>query len=76
MLLYYAIICYYLRSSIIFCLSFGDIHIYLGISLSRSFLTVSKVYCGKVLETFVIVSATLLRVKSSGVSGVSLIALF
>ena len=42
------------RSSIIFCHSTGDIYLSLGISLLCAFLTVSKLFCGDVLDTFVI----------------------
>ena len=44
-----------LRSSIIFCLSSADIYLSLGISLSCPF---------KIFETFVILSAILLPIKS------------
>ena len=64
-LLYYYIT---LRSSIIFCLFSGDIYLSLGISLSRpifyaSFVTISELFCGEVLETFVILSAILLPIE-------------
>ena len=51
-----------IRSSIIFCLSFGDIDLFLGISLSYSFVAVSELFCGKIFEIFVILSAILLPV--------------
>ena len=59
MLLYYYI---NLRSSISFCLFSGDIYLSLGISLSSPifsalFVTVSKLFCNKVLEIFMILSA-------------------
>ena len=60
-LLYY---CINLRSSIIFCLSPEDIYLSLGISLSRSFLSVPEFFCREVLETFVILSGILLPIKS------------
>ena len=60
-LLYYYI---NLRPSIIFCLSFEDIYLSLGISLSISVLTTSKLFCDKVFEAFVILSAILLPTKS------------
>ena len=64
-LLYYYII---LRSSTIFCLSSGDIHLSLGISLSGSVFSVLfltfKLLCDKVFETFVILSVILLTIKS------------
>ena len=62
-----------LRSSIIFCLFLGDIYISSGIFLSSpifsaSFVTVSEILCGKVLEIFVILSAILLPIKSPAAS--------
>ena len=57
-----------LRSSIIFCLSLENIYLSLGISLSCSFLT--ELFCGDVCETFVILSAILLPVKSAVASAV------
>ena len=58
-----------LRSLIISCLFSGDICLSLGISLSTpicfsSFVTVSKLFCGEVFETFVVLSAFLLALKS------------
>ena len=55
-LLYYYI---NLRSSIIFCLSSGDIYLSLSISLSCSFDPVSELFCCEVFETLVILSAIL-----------------
>ena len=46
-----------LRPSIIFYVSPGDIYLYLGISLSCSFVNVSQLFYGKRLETFVILLA-------------------
>ena len=43
-LLYYYI---NLRSSIIFCLSSGDIYLSLGTSLSCSIVTVFELFCGE-----------------------------
>ena len=60
-LLYYY---FSLRSSIIFYLSSGDTYFPLGISLSCFFVTVSELFCGEFLEIFVILSATLLPIKS------------
>ena len=37
----------------------------LGIFLSSSFVTVSKLFCCKIFETFVILLAILLPIKSS-----------
>ena len=68
-LLYFdiSLLCYYsnLRSSIIFCLSSGDIYLSLGNSLSRSFVTVSELICCKFFKSIVILSAYLLPIKSS-----------
>ena len=64
-LLYYYI---NLRSSIILYLSSGDMYISLGISLLFSFLTISKLFCAEVFETFVILSAILLPNKSLAAS--------
>ena len=52
-----------LRSSIILCLSSGDIYLSLGISLSCSFVIVSELFWSELLETFVILSATSLPTK-------------
>ena len=52
-----------LRSSIIYCLSFGDVYIALGISLSSSFVTVSKLFCCETFEIPVILLANLLPIK-------------
>ena len=52
-----------LRSSIICCL------------FSVSFSTISKLFCGELYETFVILSAILSAIKSPVVSAVFLIAL-
>ena len=70
-LLYY----YELRSSIIFCLFSEDIYLFSGISLPNpifyvSLSTVPELFCGKVLETFVILSAIFLPVKSPVASAV------
>ena len=59
-----------LRSSIIFCLSSGHIYLALSISLSCSFVTVSELYCGELLETFVTLLAILLLIKSPVASAV------
>ena len=64
-----------------FCLFSGDIYLSFGISLSVSifsvsFVTVSKLFCDEVLETFVILSAILLPIKSPVASAVFGIALF
>ena len=48
------LLCYYINlgSSIIFCLSSGDIYLSLGISLSCSFVILSELFSSKLLETF------------------------
>ena len=53
-----------LRSSAIFCLSAGDIHLSLGVSLLPSFLTISEFFCCEVFETFVILPTVLLPIKA------------
>ena len=60
LLLYYYI---NLRSSIIFCLSSGEIYLFSGISLSCSFVTVFQLFCDKVFETFIILPSILLPIK-------------
>ena len=47
-----------------FCRFSGDIYLSLGISLSCSFLVVSELLCFDILQTFVILSTTLLQTKS------------
>ena len=59
-----------LRSSIIFCLSSGDIYLSLGISLAYSLLNISKLFCGEVFQTFTILSPILLPIKSPIASAV------
>ena len=54
----------YFRSPKIFCLSFGDIYLPLGISLSCSFVTVSELFCGTPPEAFLVLLAILLPIKS------------
>ena len=63
-LLYYDI---NLRSSIFFCFSSRDTYLSLGISLSFSFVVVSKLLCGEPLETFVVLLAILLPIKSPAI---------
>ena len=58
-----------LISLIIFCLFSGDTYLSLGISLiipifSSSFVTVFELLCSEFLETFVILSAVSLSIKS------------
>ena len=57
-----------LRTLIIFCLSSGDIYFSLGISVSCSFIVLSKLFCSKLIETFVILLAILLPTKLPVVS--------
>ena len=59
-----------LISSIFFCLSSEDIYLSLGISLSFSFLIVSKLFCCESFETFVILLSILLLIKSPIASAV------
>ena len=64
-----------LKSLIICCLFSRGVYISLGISLSCSifsvsFATVPEMFCVEVLETFVVLSATLSQVKSPIASGV------
>ena len=42
----------HLRSSIIFCLSSGEIYFLSGISLSCSFVTIYELFCCQVFEIF------------------------
>ena len=63
------------RSSTIFSLFFGDVYLSLGISLSSpifsaSFIIVPELFSGDVRKTFVILSATLLPIKSAVAPGV------
>ena len=53
-----------LRSSIIFCLSTGDIYLSLGIYLSCPFVIVSELFSSELLDTFVIMSVISLPIKS------------
>ena len=68
--------CINLRSLIMFCLSSGDIHLYLGISLSFSFVVVSELFSGELLETFVMLLVILLPIKPPVASAVFWILLF
>ena len=65
-----------LKSSKIFCLSSGDIYFSFGIFLPYLFITVSELICWEFFETFVILSAILLPIKSPVASSVCGIALF
>ena len=59
-----------LSLSIVFSLSSGDIYLSLGISLSCLFVTVSELFCCKFSETFVILLAILLPIKSPVASAI------
>ena len=75
---YIPLLHYYInfRSSIIFCLSSGDIYLSLGISLSCSFVNVCELFCGEPLETLIILLEILLPIKSLVVSAVFWITFF
>ena len=67
LLLFDVLLLYYyinLRLSITFCFSSGDIYRSSGISLSFSFVIVSGLFCCELFETFVILLATFLPIKS------------
>ena len=72
LLLYYTNV----RSSITFCLSSGDIYLSLGISLLLSLVSISKLFCCKMFETSLDLSAILLPNKSAVASAVFRITLF
>ena len=72
-LLYYYI---NLTISITFCLSSGDIYLFLSISLLCSFVIVSELLCGELLETFIILSAISFPVKPPVASAAFWITLF
>ena len=63
-------------SSIVFCLLSRDIYLFLGISLSRSFVTVSELFWSEIFEIFVSLSEILLPIKWVVVSAVFWIDLF
>ena len=60
------LLCQYfnLKSSVISCLSSGDIYLSWGISLLFSFITVSKLFCCEFCKTFMILLAILFPIKS------------
>ena len=64
------------RLSITLCLSSGDIYHSLGISLSCSFVIVTELFCGELLEIFVFLLAILLSIKSPVASAVFWMTLF
>ena len=53
-----------IRSSVIFCLSSGDIYLFLDISLLCSFVTNRELFYCEPFETFVIPLAIILPIKS------------
>ena len=63
-------------SSIIFCLSHGDIYPFLGIFESCSFLTGSELFCGEGFETLFLSAFFFLLIKSSVPFDIFRIALF
>ena len=66
-----------LRSSIIFCLSSGEMYLSLGIiSLSCLFVIASELFCIELLETLVTLSAILLPIESPDASAVFFELLF
>ena len=62
-------------SAIIFCLSSRGIYLFLGISLSFSFVIASELFCCEFCENFIVLLATLLLIKSP-VAAIFLMALF
>ena len=70
-LLYY---CINLRSSIIFCLSFGDITLCLGFYLSCSVVSISELFCCEFFKTLEILLVILLPIKLPVASAVFLSA--
>ena len=60
---------------IIFCLTSGDLCLSSGIYLSCSLVTASELFCAELLETFGILLAILLLIKSLVASAVFLITL-
>ena len=72
------LLCQYfnLKSSVISCLSSGDIYLSLGISLLFSFITVSKLFCCEFCKTFMILLAILFPIKSPVASAVFLMNFF
>ena len=63
-------------SLIVFCFSSGDMYLYLGTSLSCSFVTVSELFCCRYFETPVILWGILLPIKSPVASAVFWISFF
>ena len=63
---WFSIFSYYIkfRSSIICCPFSRDLYLSFGISLSSSIFSVFKLFCGELLETFVILYTNLLPIKS------------
>ena len=65
-----------LRSTIVFCLSSGDMYLSLDISLSSSFVTISELFYCEVFEAFVIQLAISLPIKSPVATAFLKFALF
>ena len=65
-----------LRSLIIVCIPCWDIYLSLGISLSCSVIIISGLFCGEILQAFVILLAILLPIKSPVNSAVFWITFF
>ena len=61
--LYYYVNIFLFLSSIVFCLLSRDIYLFLSISLSRSFVTVSELFWSEIFEIFVSLSEILLPIK-------------
>ena len=74
--LYYYVNIFLFLSSIVFCLLSRDIYLFLGISLSRSFVTVSELFWSEIFEIFVSLSEILLPIKWVVVSAVFWIDFF
>ena len=74
--LYYYVNIFLFLSSIVFCLLSRDIYLFLGISLSRSFVTVSELFWSEIFEIFVSLSEILLPIKWVVVSTVFWIDFF
>ena len=74
--LYYYVNIFLFLSSIVFCLLSRDIYLFLGISLSRSFVTVSELFWSEIFEIFASLSEILLPIKWVVASAVFWIDLF
>ena len=74
--LYYYVNIFLFLSSIVFCLLSRDIYLFLGISFSRSFVTVSELFWSEIFDIFVSLSEILLPIKWVVASAVFWIDLF